>query len=197
MTVRVLGIDPGLTRFGYGIIDISPQGKPGYVASGVLKSSADDEVPHRVNEIADGFRELLQKFSPDRIAIERIFAQQNLHSVMSVAFISGVVFDEAVSQNMEINSYTPTQVKAQVTGYGKAEKQQVANMVTRLLTLKNFSVIADESDALALALCDFMLHKRVPVSGTTSVSSQHAQPGVQTLTPAQKLWLEAERRHKK
>lgn len=195
-SVTVLGVDPGLTRFGFGLVKKDANRSLSRVTSGVLKSDKSSEEQQRLFEIGTQFTLLLDEHRPDCIALERIFAQANLHSVMAVAQISGIVNFEASKRQIPVVLYTPTQVKAQVSGYGKADKQQVSIMVQKILRLEHISAIADETDALALALCHHLAGQQLASAKqrqmnvkTLSQQSQKSAP----LTPAQQKWLEAER----
>ena len=149
----VLGIDPGLTRCGYGAVRRAGAGRATAVAAGVLTTSASQPLPERLADLQQAVRDLLAELRPDAVAVERVFFQANVRTAMSVGQASGVVLAEAVAAGCEVAQYTPTQVKSAVTGSGSADKAQMQRMVQSLLGLKVSPKPADAADALALALC--------------------------------------------
>lgn len=149
----IFGIDPGLTRCGVAVIEASP-GRAGNVLHvDVLRSDPSQDTIDRIGALSTSLSEILQGFPIEAVALERVFAQANVKSVMGVAQISGVVFQLTHSYGLPIALYTPTQVKKAVTGHGRATKQQVSDMVKRLLKLEHVPKPADATDALAIALC--------------------------------------------
>ncbi|WP_405216386.1 crossover junction endodeoxyribonuclease RuvC [Agrococcus sp. Ld7] len=177
-SVRVLGVDPGLTRCGVGVIDVV-QRTPSLVHVEVLRSVADEPIELRLLRIGRGVEAAIDAHRPDAIALERVFAQANLRSVMGVAQISGIVLRAAAEREIPISLLTPTQVKAAVTGYGAADKRQVGEMVRRLLRLDTAPKPADAADALAIAIAEGWRPQRV----TRSAGA---------VTPAQRAWAAAE-----
>lgn len=152
--MRVLAVDPGLTRCGIGVIDAAGRaGRPSMVAVGVVRTPADDPVEARLLAISVGLEEWLDTHSPDVVAVERVFAQANVRSVMGTAQAAGLVLVAAARRGLPVAMHTPSEVKAAVTGSGRAEKEQVTTMVTRILGLAEAPRPADAADALALALC--------------------------------------------
>ncbi|MFP3907567.1 MAG: crossover junction endodeoxyribonuclease RuvC [Acidimicrobiales bacterium] len=150
--VFVLGIDPGLSRCGYAVID--PRPRPARaVAIGVLRTSPADPLPTRLAELQAEIKALLDEFLPAVVAIERIFFQHNVRTAVSVGQASGVVIAEAASRGCEVVEYSPNEVKLAVTGDGAADKVAVAAMVTTLLALRRPPEPPDAADAAALALC--------------------------------------------
>ncbi|MFP4514116.1 MAG: crossover junction endodeoxyribonuclease RuvC [Acidimicrobiales bacterium] len=148
----VLGIDPGLSRCGYAVID--PRSRPARaVAIGVLRTSPADPLPTRLAELQAEIKALLDEFLPAVVAIERIFFQHNVRTAVSVGQASGVVIAEAASRGCEVVEYSPNEVKLAVTGDGAADKVAVAAMVTTLLALRRPPEPPDAADAAALALC--------------------------------------------
>jgi crossover junction endodeoxyribonuclease RuvC len=150
--VFVLGIDPGLTRCGYGAVR-NDGGRLRAEAAGVLTTPAPAALPVRLCELQRGVRALLAELRPDSVAVERVFFQSNVRTAMSVGQASGVVLAEAVAAGCTVVEYTPTQVKSAVTGSGSADKAQVQRMVRSLLGLAEVPRPADAADALALAIC--------------------------------------------
>ncbi|MCD0481231.1 crossover junction endodeoxyribonuclease RuvC [Streptacidiphilus sp. ASG 303] len=151
--MRVLGVDPGLTRCGVGVVDGGP-GRPLRMAGvGVVRTPADAEIGARLLLIEQGLEEWLDTHRPDVVAVERVFAQHNVRTVMGTAQASAVAMLCATRRGLPVVLHTPSEVKAAVTGSGRADKAQVGAMVTRLLRLDAPPKPADAADALALAIC--------------------------------------------
>ena len=187
--MRILGIDPGLTRLGVGIVTAGTGRRVTFEHVEVMRSPAEDSTPARLLQLGSGIQRLLDGEAPDAIALERVFAQQNLPSVMGVAQISGVVMFLAEQRGIPVALYTPNEVKAQVTGYGAADKAQVTTMVTRLLRLGAPPKPADAADALALAITHAWHLGR---GGSAARRGRAAPPAGET--PAQRAWREAEQK---
>lgn len=151
--MRILGIDPGLTRCGVGIVDLNANRRASFVSVHVIRTPSSSELPARLFELESGLTELFETFRPDAIAIERVFSQHNVRTAMGTAQASAVAMLIAARNQLDVAMYTPTEVKAAVTGYGRADKAQITTMVTRLLNLSEAPKPADAADALALALC--------------------------------------------
>ncbi|MDO9486499.1 MAG: crossover junction endodeoxyribonuclease RuvC [Actinomycetota bacterium] len=152
--MRVLGVDPGLTRCGVAVIDGAPGQKLTAVHIGVLRTSPDAELAQRLVLLEQGLIALVEEFKPDAVAIERVFSQHNVRSAMATAQAAGVALLVAGRCGIQVSMHTPTEVKAAVTGSGRADKDQVNFMVTRLLGLSEAPKPADAADALAIAICD-------------------------------------------
>ena len=150
---RILGVDPGLTRCGIGIIDLGKSRKTNLVFVGVIQSLKTAELDSRIGSIGTEIESLISKYKPDVIAIERVFSQQNLSSVMGTAQVAGVAIFLAHKYKIPMAMHTPTEVKAAVTGSGRAGKAQVGAMVAKLLGLEGIPKPADAADALAIAIC--------------------------------------------
>jgi crossover junction endodeoxyribonuclease RuvC len=151
--VRVLGIDPGLTRCGVGVVD-GAVGRPlTLVAAGVVRTPAGDDLARRLLEVERGVEEWLDTHRPDAVAVERVFAQHNVSTVIGTAQASAVALTCAARRGLPTALHTPSEVKAAVTGSGRAEKPQVQAMVARLLRLAAAPRPADAADAVALAIC--------------------------------------------
>ena len=150
---RILGVDPGLTRCGVGVIDLGKSRKTTLVYVGVIQSLRTAELDTRIGAIGTELETLIFKFKPDVIAIERVFSQQNLSSVMGTAQVAGVAIFLAHKYKIPMAMHTPTEVKAAVTGSGRAGKVQVGAMVAKLLGLDQVPKPADAADALAIAIC--------------------------------------------
>jgi len=151
--VRVLGIDPGLTRCGLGLVEGSPGRPLRMVAVSVARTSAELPVPERLRLIDAVIEEWLELHRPDLLAVERVFSQLNVRTVMGTAQVSGIAMVAAARRGIPVALHTPSEVKAAVTGNGRADKGQVAAMVMRVLQLAEAPRPADASDALALAIC--------------------------------------------
>jgi crossover junction endodeoxyribonuclease RuvC len=151
--VRVLGVDPGLTRCGVGVVDGAP-GKPlTLVHVGVIRTDSSDDIGTRLVELERGLEEILDAVRPDAVAVERVFAQHNVSTVMGTAQAGAVAIVCAARRGLPVALHTPSEAKAAVTGNGRADKAQVTMMVTRLLRLGTAPKPADAADALALAIC--------------------------------------------
>ena len=148
----VLGLDPGLTRCGFGVVQKASSRQVRFLEVGVFKSDKDMEQSERIALIGDQIAGLLDRIRPQQIAIERLFAQQNLHSVMGVAQVTGVIVYLAHQRKIPVTFFTPTEVKAAVTGSGRANKAQVTKMMMQILKLKELPKPADAADALAIAV---------------------------------------------
>lgn len=151
--MRILGIDPGLTRCGVGIVDLNDNRRASFVAVHVLRTPSINELPARLLELETGMNDLFDTYQPDAVAIERVFSQHNVRTAMGTAQASAIAMLIAARNQLDVAMYTPTEVKAAVTGYGRADKAQITAMVTRLLNLPEPPKPADAADALALALC--------------------------------------------
>ncbi|WP_030787151.1 crossover junction endodeoxyribonuclease RuvC [Streptomyces sp. NRRL S-920] len=151
--MRVLGVDPGLTRCGVGVVD-GVAGRPLTMRGvGVVRTPADAELGHRLVAIEQGIEQWLDEHSPEVLAVERVFSQHNVRTVMGTAQASAVAMLCASRRGIPVALHTPSEVKAAVTGSGRADKAQVGAMVTRLLRLDAPPRPADAADALALAIC--------------------------------------------
>ena len=152
MALRVLGVDPGLTRCGVGIVDIAADRRATLVAVEVIRTSPDAELASRVRAIQLGVAALLDAHAPEAVALERVFAQHNVRTAMGTAQAGGVVALAAARRSIPVMFHTPSEVKAAVTGNGSADKKQVTAMITRILELDSAPKPADAADALALAV---------------------------------------------
>lgn len=180
--MRVLGIDPGLTRCGVGVVDVRPDRRATLVHVSVLRTPADQALAERLLTVSRGIAAALGEFEPTAVAVERVFAQHNLRTVMGTAQASGVALALAAERGLPVGLHTPSEVKAAITGYGSAGKAQVGAMVARVLGLDAAPTPADASDALALAICHAWRGPVAPVGAASGA-----------LTPAQRAWRAAER----
>ncbi|MGA1219042.1 MAG: crossover junction endodeoxyribonuclease RuvC [Ilumatobacteraceae bacterium] len=150
---RVVGIDPGLTRCGFAVVDSTKGSLVQARSLGAFTTSPQMDLPNRLASLQRDVRELLDEFSPDAVAVEKVFFQVNVKTAMSVGQASGVALAEAASSGCIVAQYTPSEVKMSIAGYGGADKQQVQRMVQQRLGLSAPPQPADAADAAALALC--------------------------------------------
>ena len=155
----VLGIDPGLSRCGYGVVVRAAGGALRARACGVIRTPPDDELPRRLAALNGELRALLAEFRPDAVVVERVFFQTNVRTAMSVGQASGLALAAASEAGCQVAQYTANEVKQAVTGYGAATKEQVGRMVQSLLALAEVPKPVDASDALALALTHHAVHR--------------------------------------
>jgi crossover junction endodeoxyribonuclease RuvC len=151
--VRVLGVDPGLTRCGVGVVEGVPGRPCDLVAYYVIHSDPEDELPDRLLHLDRSLSDLVAEHRPDSVAVERVFSQHNVRTVMGTAQAGAVAVLAAARAGLPVRMYSPSEVKAAVTGSGQADKAQMTTMVTRLLRLEAPPRPADAADALALAIC--------------------------------------------
>ena len=155
--MRVLGIDCGTEYTGYGVVDLFSDGRNNdrlvCIVCGAIKVSPRDPMPTRLSRISIGLQELISQHRPDRVAIEDVFYAVNVKSALKLGQVRGVAMLAAASAGLEVAEYSPLSIKSAVVGYGRAEKHQVQQMVTRLLNLDQIPEPADAADALAIAIC--------------------------------------------
>jgi len=151
--VRVMGVDPGLTRCGVGVIDGAAGAPPRLVDVGVVRTPSDLDHALRLLAIERGLEEWTTRLRPDAVAVERVFAQHNLMTVAGTAQAAGIAMLVAARHGIPVVLHTPSEVKAAITGSGRADKAQVGTMVARVLHLSEPPKPADAADAVALALC--------------------------------------------
>jgi crossover junction endodeoxyribonuclease RuvC len=151
--VRVLGVDPGLTRCGVGVVDGAPGTQLRLVTVDVIRTSPDDDIGTRLIGLERGLEKLLDAYRPDAVAVERVFSQHNVSTVMGTAQAGAIAIACGARRGLPVALHTPSEAKAAVTGNGRADKAQVTSMVTRLLRLDTPPKPADAADALALAIC--------------------------------------------
>lgn len=174
--MRVLGVDPGLTRCGIGVVEGSA-GRPLRMAAvGVVRTPADTPVAQRLVLIERGMESWLDTHRPEVVAVERVFSQHNVSTVMGTAQASAVAMLCAARRGLPVALHTPSEVKAAVTGSGRADKAQVAALVTRLLRLDAPPRPADAADALALAICHIW---RAPVLSRLQQAAEQARAAQQ------------------
>ncbi|GAA4433390.1 crossover junction endodeoxyribonuclease RuvC [Georgenia halophila] len=193
--MRILGVDPGLTRCGLGVVDTASGRRVTLIEVGVVRSAADLSPHLRLLAVAEALDDWLTRLKPDVVAVERVFAQANVRSVTGTSQVAGVAMLAAARAHLPLALHTPSEVKAAVTGDGRAEKAQVQEMVRRILRLDAAPRPADAADALALAICHAWR------GGGTGSAVRAQYGGADTLprstggglTPAQRAWAQAER----
>lgn len=157
---RVLGIDPGLAITGYAVLQESRSSQPmplRVLEAGVIRTPPEDSTSKRLKSIYDEVARLIDEFKPEALAVEQLFFNQNVTTAMAVSQARGVVL--LAGHQLEVESYTPLEVKRQICGYGRAKKPQIQAMVQRLLGLKELPKPDDAADALAIALCHLLRHR--------------------------------------
>ncbi|KXA18540.1 crossover junction endodeoxyribonuclease RuvC [Gardnerella vaginalis] len=179
--MMILGVDPGLTRCGVGVIEAGVSRRLSFIHVDVLRSNPKTSQDLRLLEIYNGLVEKIERFSPDVVSIERVFAQENLNTVLGTAQVAGVAMLAAAQRGIPVALHTPTEVKLAVAGNGGAGKQQVERMVARLLNLNVLPTPADAADALAQAIC----HALRPAGALQGGERE------QHLTAAQRKWAES------
>ena len=153
MHMRVMGIDCGGEYTGYGVVEMSERGALCCLTCGAIKLSTREPLPRRLSRIFTQLAEIITEHHPDEVAIEDVFYALNVKSALKLGQVRGVAMLAAASAGLEVAEYSPLTIKSSVVGYGRAEKQQVQHMVTRLLALAVAPEPMDASDALAIAIC--------------------------------------------
>jgi crossover junction endodeoxyribonuclease RuvC len=154
--MRVLGIDPGTGILGFGVIDVAPGGKAVLVDAGVIRTPVNQADSDRLLTIYDELHEIITELKPQMMSVEKLFFAQNVTTAMSVSQARGVVLLCGKQHNLELFEYTPLQIKQALTGYGRADKKQIQEMVRIVLGLKEIPKPDDCADALAAAICHSM-----------------------------------------
>jgi crossover junction endodeoxyribonuclease RuvC len=154
----ILGIDPGIAIMGYGIIK-SETGKINILDYGAIITSKDDSTPERLQLLETGILQIIEKYKPDEIAIEELFFNTNVKTAITVAQARGAILLTCIKSCNKLYEYTPLQIKQALTGYGRADKNQIQQMVKVLLNLKFIPKPDDAADALAVALCHIHTNK--------------------------------------
>jgi crossover junction endodeoxyribonuclease RuvC len=181
--MRVLGVDPGLTRCGVGVVDGEPGRALTLLGTDVIRTPHGDDIAHRLLALEAGFESWLTEYQPDAVAVERVFSQHNVRTVMGTAQAGAVAIVCAARRGLPVALHTPSEVKAAVTGNGRAGKEQVTEMVTRLLRMASPPRPADSADALALAICHLWrggAQRRLAAAGTAALLARRPaalQPG--------------------
>ncbi|MBB2891786.1 crossover junction endodeoxyribonuclease RuvC [Flexivirga oryzae] len=151
--MRVLGVDPGLTRCGLGVVEGGIGQPVRMVAVGVVRTPVTDDPAERLLSLQTEIDEWMERYEPDSVAVERVFAKANIKGIMGTAQASAIPMLAAARRGLPLALHTPSEVKASVTGNGRADKAQVTSMVTRILRLDTAPKPADAADALAIAIC--------------------------------------------
>lgn len=154
--MRILGIDPGTGILGFGVIELQTDGKISLVDAGVIRTPVKQADSERLSTIFDELHEIITECKPKIMAVEKLFFAQNVTTAMSVAQARGVVLLCGKQHDLELHEYTPLQIKQALTGYGRADKKQIQEMVRVLLQLKAVPKPDDAADALAAAICHSM-----------------------------------------
>ena len=181
--MRVLGVDPGLTRCGLGVVEATAPRRAVLVAAGLATSPAGEDLDQRLLAIASQFDEWIEEHLPDVVAVEQVFAQANVSTVIGTAQVAGLAMLAAARHAIPVATHTPTEIKAAVTGSGRADKAQVQSMVRQILGIGEPIRPVDVSDALALAIC----HLWRPAG---ALGDPRRPTG--TMTAAQRAWAQAE-----
>ncbi|HSR86460.1 MAG TPA: crossover junction endodeoxyribonuclease RuvC [Streptosporangiaceae bacterium] len=180
--MRVLGVDPGLTRCGLGVVEGDPGRPLRLIDTDVIKTPAADDIGARLLALEGALDLWLTRHEPDAVAVERVFSQHNVRTVMGTAQAGAVAIVCAARRGVPVALHTPSEVKAAVTGSGRADKRQVTHMVTRLLRLSDPPRPADSADALALAICHLwrgMAQQRL-ASAVLEQAAAAGRPAVRT-----------------
>lgn len=175
--LRVLGIDPGLTRCGYGVIDGIGARRARLVDVGVVRTPSAETIDQRLLAIKRGLEAEVERHAPDVVAIERMFARSDVSTIMGTAQAAGVAIVLAAERRIPVALYTPSEVKAAITGNGRAEKTQIQNMLVKILGLTAVPQPADAADALAIAICHLWKGPgpvRLDARGSARTSAQQA-----------------------
>jgi crossover junction endodeoxyribonuclease RuvC len=154
--MRILGIDPGTGILGFGVIEVDKRGKAQLVDAGVIRTPVKEDDAVRLQTIHEELTDIITNTKPQEMAVEKLFFVQNVTTAMTVAQARGVVLLAGMQNGLKIAEYTPLQVKQALTGYGRAEKKQIQEMVRIVLKLKEIPKPDDAADALACAICHTM-----------------------------------------
>lgn len=192
--MRILGVDPGLTRCGLGVVDVDARRQAKLVDVGVVRSDPNLAAHFRLLAIEKGIEEWIEKYRPEVVAVERVFAQDNLRSITGTSQVAGIAMLAAARRGLPLALHTPSEVKAAVTGSGRADKAQVQAMVASILRLDSPPKPADAADAVALAICHGWRGTGIQGLGEDGAVTVSLSGGVQSrgeLTPAQRAWAQA------
>lgn len=174
--MRVMGVDPGLTRCGLSVVESGRGRRVVALDVDVVRTPSDAPLAERLLAISDAVEHWLATHQPDVLAVERVFSQLNVSTVMGTAQAGGVVALAAAKRGIDVHFHTPSEVKAAVTGNGAADKAQVTAMVTRILQLQTKPTPADAADALALAICHCWRAPMIArMAAAEALAAQHRQ----------------------
>lgn len=188
--LRVMGIDPGLTRCGLSVVQAGRGRQVLPIAVGVVRTDAGSELADRLLELSNAVSDWMDEYKPDVVAIERVFERGNVSTVMHTAHGVGVLVLAAAQRGIPVHMYTPSEVKKAISGNGRADKKQMTVMITRILGLSEPPKPADAADALALAVCHCW---RAPLIQTQKIAHDQAHRQYGKLGKAKQQLLEAER----
>jgi len=167
--MRVLGIDCGSQHTGYGVVELDPSGKLHCIAVGAIHAAARAPIADRLNKIFQGLQAVIERDQPEEVAIEDVFFAVNVKSALKLGHVRGVAMLAASSAGLAVAEYAPLSIKSAVVGYGRADKEQVQHMITRLLNLAAPPDSPDAADALAIAICH--LHTAASLRRQQAVAS--------------------------
>lgn len=170
--MRILGVDPGMTRTGLGLIEVSKKGEPKVIEWLTIETPAGLPLPTRLQELSEDLEQYLTEAKPDLAVVEKLFFMTNKKTAMDVSQARGVILSILSSRGIEIIEPTPLQLKTTVTGDGRADKKQIQSMVKRILRLQETPTPADAADGLALALYGAFTKQHSPPPRSTSASPQ-------------------------
>ncbi len=153
--MRIIGIDPGTVTCGYGLVEVGVKREAKYLSAGEVKLSPKEILPDRLKTLYDSLDLIIDEYKPDLLCLEKIFYHKSIRSAFALGSTRGVVLLLAAKNNLPVSEYNPTEVKMALTGYGRAEKRQVQDMVKIILNLKSSTrkFSEDSTDALALCIC--------------------------------------------
>lgn len=154
----ILGVDPGFARVGYGVIDCT-MGKIKAIEYGSITTSAEDNLPCRLNKVAMDLEEIINKYDIQVASVEDLFFNTNIKTAIKVAEARGVILYMLAHHNIEVAEYTPLQIKQALVGYGRADKNQIKEMTKKLLGFEHMPKLDDTTDALAIAICHSFSYK--------------------------------------
>lgn len=155
----IVGFDPGLATLGFGVIKKENKKKPEVVDYGIISTPKDETLPVRLAMLEKGIKQIIETYKPDEIAVEELFFAKNVKTGINVAHARGVILLTAIKECGRLYEYTPLQIKQALTGYGRADKNQIQQMVKTFLGLKSIPKPDDAADALAVALCHAQTNK--------------------------------------
>ena len=157
--MRIIGIDPGTGILGFGVIEVNARGNPKMITAGVITTPAHTPLEDRLLEIFDGLTEIIVETKPEVMSIEKLFFAQNVTTAISVSHARGVAMLTGKQAGLEIAEYTPLQIKQTLTGYGRASKKQMQEMVKLQLGLNNMPKPDDAADGLAAAITHSLMSR--------------------------------------
>jgi crossover junction endodeoxyribonuclease RuvC len=185
---RILGIDPGLTRCGVGVVDAGARRTFVQRHVDVIRTSASQRTDARVYDVICGIRAVIEQWHPAAISVERVFAQHNLETVMGIGHVIGGVMVLAHEHGIPFALHTPSEVKAAVSGYGNAGKAQVTAMTCRLLGVESIPGPPDAADALAIAMCEALRPLTSALAGSVGTDAPGSPDAAPVETAAQRRW---------